>query len=219
MILDLLPPELSNELRSGRIEIVTDNAISPKHSCSELVETPVQLTPFGSSWMKIGSCPAKVKDKLKLQRPGTRLTKQQSRWAACINQEARSASFSNHGGCKNTGLSWKCQSESNLSFVRSTTPKMPVCTPSPKKTTHTFSPESMKNATWDILKVPIQPISLLNHLHPSTIPGGLDRRLSIACKAQQLPLDLPESGIKAQNRGNFANVSCPMIGMINAESH
>jgi len=166
MILNLLPSDFSDSLRSCRIEIVADNAISPVHSWSNQVQPPVQLTPFGSAWMKMGSCPAKVKERMKLHIPGTRLTKQDSRWRASINQKQPSAS--------DDDLLRQCQSESNIPSPNSSNkPKMPVRTVSPKMKAYTVNSESMENAMWDEIMGPSQPSSLLDHFHPAIIPSGL----------------------------------------------
>jgi len=165
MILNLLPSDFSDSLRSCRIEIVADNAISPVHSWSNQVQPPVQLTPFGSAWMKMGLCPAKVKERMKLHIPGTRLTKQESRWRASIHQKQSST-------CDGD-LLWKCQLDSNILSPNSSKPKMPVHTISPKKKAYTVKLETMRNATWDEIKAPIKPTSLLDRFHATMIPSSL----------------------------------------------
>jgi len=201
MILDLLPSDFSESLRSGRIQIVADNAISPVHSWSSQVQPPVQLTPFGSAWMKMGSYPAKVHQKMKLHISGTRRTKQECRWRPSIYQKQSSASDSD--------LLRKCQSDSNILSPHSSNPKMPVRRVSPKKKIHTVESESMKNATWDEIKAPIKPSSLLDRFHPTMIPSGLQSCRSSFAHTVQVPPIFPRR--EAQNSSSLASVSSPCL--------
>jgi len=194
----LLPSDLSHGLRSCRIKIVSDNAISQVHSWSELVQPPVQLAPFGSSWMKFGSCPAKVKDRMKLQVTGTRLAKQERRWRASIHQRGPASLFSKQDERDGGGLLRKCRSESNL-FSHSSTPKMPVRTISPKKKTTTMKSACMTKATCDVMK-------------GSTEPLTLRRRSSLAHTLQGPPSLSPDSGIDANGCGNLVSVSTSYSG-------
>jgi len=213
MIIDLLPFNVSDGLRSCRIEIVSDNAISPVHSRSKLVQPPVQLTPYGSSWMKIGSCPAKVKERMKLKVPGMRLTKQEKRWRASIHQRNTSTFITRHEEHDCSGLLRKCQSDSNL-LSRLSTPKMPVRTSSPKSKTVTIKLDSMANETWDVMKAPSKPVSLLGHLHPSVFPEGLDSRPpSLSHSLQEAPSVSPNSGIEAIDCDNLTSNSSPCSGL------
>jgi len=201
----LLQSYLPHGLRSCRIEIVSDNAISPVHSRSELVQPPVQLTPFGSSWMKIGSCPAKVNDRMKLQVPGTRLTKEESRWRASIHERGSSAFIpprQDERDC--AGLLRKCQSDSNL-FSRSSIPKVPVRTVSPKKVTAIVTFESTtRSATWDVMNAPTKP----RYLHPALITVELEScGSSLVHSLHGPPSFSPDLGIEAPGFDNLVTDS------------
>ncbi len=206
----LLPSDLSHGLRSCRIEIVSDNAISPVHSLSELVQPPIQLTPFGSSWMKIGSCPAKVKDRMKLQVTGTRLTKEESRWRASVHERGSSALIPRQDERNCGGSLRKCQSDSNL-FSHSSIPKVPVRTMSPKKVTATVTFDSMtSSATWDVMNAPIKPL-----YHPSVITEELERcgSSSLLHSLHGPPLFSADLGIDTPDCDNLVLESSVCLGL------
>jgi len=154
MVLNLLSPEVVKHMQSGSIDIVADNARSHKLSLSELMDPPVQLVPFGSSWMKISACPAIVKQKMKLQVPGTRLTKQQSRWRAS-------------GSNRNSFFPRKCQSDTNISLLHSSTPKMPFRRASITQGTNSVV-NDMINASWDNVRSQSEKPSPCSCMQPST---------------------------------------------------
>jgi len=181
MIVDFLPSEVSKHLRSGAITIVGDNALSHKCSVSQQVQPPVQLVPYGSSWMKISSCPEMVKQKMKMQVPGTRLTRQENRWKTAVNY--KSSSEQDHRF--NSGFSRKSYSDTDILLSHCSSPKMPLRRASINHAT--MEEENTKNASWETDQSAVDPSSLWKYLHPSMIPGGTGSMAKRSSNNSRLP--------------------------------
>jgi len=181
MIVDFLPSEVSKHLRSGAITIVGDNALSHKCSVSQQVQPPVQLVPYGSSWMKISSCPEMVKQKMKMQVPGTRLTRQENRWKTAVNY--KSSSEQDHRF--NSGFSRKSYSDTDILLSHRSSPKMPLRRTSINHAT--VEEENTRNASWETDQKAVDPSSLWKHLHSSMIPGGTRSTAKSSSNNSRLP--------------------------------